>query len=370
MSAATAARQGGARKGEIPVRNAWYFLLYAWDMAAFRGGLRADVERSPTLLGLLSRVLLTSSRELLRRELGRAFAAREAPVEGVRGRIDFARSLKRLDFEAGRASCKFSELEIDTPRNRILRSTMGSLARDPRVDHTAASKAAELRQELGTAVRAMEGVTIERITREAFRRLQLGRNDRAYALPLSICALIHRLELPTEDEGDHALTALLRDEITFHSLFERFVRNFWRTHLGGLYAVKSEVLEWFDELACPLAPAMRTDITLTGRAPPFRRLVVDTKYYTSSLSNGQYATARFHSNNLYQIYAYLRTQEHRSGSHRDAEGMLLYPTTTVDLDEMMKVQGHRIRVATVNLAEPWPQIEARLLSLVAPRAAS
>ena len=78
---------------------------------------------------------------------------------------------------------------------------------------------------------------------------------------------------------------------------------------------------------------MHTDITLTGRAPPFRRLVVDTKYYTSSLSTGQYGTTRFHSNNLYQIYAYLRTQEHRSDSHRDTEGR-------------------------------WPQIEPRLLSLV------
>lgn len=32
----------------------------------------------------------------------------------------------------------------------------------------------------------------------------------------------------------------------------------------------------------------------------------------------------------------------------------------------MKVQGHRIRIATVNLAQPWEQIEARLLALVAP----
>ena len=366
MSAAAAVHPGGAKGGEIPVRNAWYLLLYAWDMAAFRGSLKADVERSPTLLGLLARVLAESTRDLLRRELGREFAALEAPVSGVRGRIDFARSLKRLDFESGRASCRFSELEIDTPRNRIIRSTMASLACDPRVDPTGTKEAAALRHDLGTAVRVMEGVTLEKVTREAFRRLQLGRNDRAYSLPLSICALIHRLELPTEHEGDHALTALLRDEITFHSLFERFVRNFWRTHLGDLFTVRSEVLSWFDELDCPLAPAMRTDITLTWRAPPFRRLVVDTKYYTSSLSTGPYGTARFHSGNLYQLYAYLRTQEHRSASHRDAEGMLLYPTTAVDLDEAMKVQGHRIRVATVNLAHPWPEIEARLLSLAAP----
>ncbi len=175
--------------------------------------------------------------------------------------------------------------------------------------------------------------------------------------------------MPTEGEGDHALTALLRDEITFHALFERFVRNFWRAHLGDQYQVKSERLDWFDELDCKLAPAMYTDITLTSRAAPRRRLVVDTKYYRTTLTAGPYGGARFRSGNLYQIYAYLRTQEHRSEAYRDAEGMLLYPTTTIELDEAMKVQGHRIRVATVNLAQPWPQIDARLRALVAPVAA-
>lgn len=145
----------GPVAGDIPVRNAWYLLLYAWDMAAFRGKLGAQVEHSPTLLGLLARVLVESTRDLLRRELGRAFAVKRAAVRGVRGRIDFARSLKRLELEAGRASCEFSELDIDTPRNRILRSTMDALARDPRVDHVAATKKADgLRQDLRNAVRA------------------------------------------------------------------------------------------------------------------------------------------------------------------------------------------------------------------------
>ncbi len=69
------------------------------------------------------------------------------------------------------------------------------------------------------------------------------------------------------------------------------------------------------------------------------------------------------SQNLYQIYAYLRTQEHRSAAHAAAEGMLLYPTTRLELDEAMFVQRHRIRVATVDLSRPWPEIEERLLAL-------
>ena len=35
-----------------------------------------------------------------------------------------------------------------------------------------------------------------------FRQLQLGRSDGAYALPLAICYLLYRMELPTEGQGD------------------------------------------------------------------------------------------------------------------------------------------------------------------------
>ena len=44
--------------------------------------------------------------------------------------------------------------------------------------------------------------------------------------------------------------------------------------------------------------------------------------------------------------------------------MLLYPTVEYELDERMDIQGHNIRVATVDLAVPWDAIEARLLSYV------
>src|SRR5438094_10183108 len=49
--------------------------------------------------------------------------------------------------------------------------------------------------------------------------------------------------------------------------------------------------------------------------------------------------------------------------HCEAAGLLLYPTTERELDETMFIQGHSIRVATVNLDQPWNEIERRLLYL-------
>jgi 5-methylcytosine-specific restriction enzyme subunit McrC len=347
----------------IPIRNAWYLLLYAWDLAHWRDATRMAAEDAPTLLGLLARVLDESTRKLLRRQLGRAHQERTATIQGIRGRIDFGASLRGLHFERGQAVCKFPELSIDTPRNRILRSTIAQLATDPRVDAGNPSKGSELRGRLRQLGDQMAGVSLVRLSSSDFRRVQLGRSDRDYELPLTICALLHRLEIPTEAEGDHALTGLLRDEIEFPKLFECFVRNFYRMHLTDC-SVGSEVLSWHDTLGSKLAPAMRTDITIEHLAAPEWRLVIDTKFSSTTLGENQYGAMHFKSGNLYQIYAYLRTQEDMSDRHRNAAGMLLYPTTSGQLDESMLVQGHRIRVATLDLSQVWKDIEARLVTLI------
>lgn len=340
-------------------------LLYAWDLAAWRGNFKGAVEDSPQLLGLLARVLVDASELLLRRQLGRQHHERQESIRGIRGRIDFGKSLKRLEFESGRATCTFSELDVDTPRNRILRATLERLVGEPRLRAgDTQAKVEVLRHRLRSAVRRMEGVSAVRLSSFDFTRLALGRNDTAYKLPLSICELIYSLRLPTQTVGDAVLASLLGDEVRFSLLFESFVRNFCRYHYATDLAVQREQLSWGDVLNNPLVPSMNTDVTLKQKAPPNRRLIVDTKYYANTLDQGPYGGPKFKAENLYQMYAYLRTQEDRGPRFRDAQGMLLYPTTQQDLDEAMEVQGHRIRIATVNLAAPWETIEARLHELI------
>jgi len=357
------ADSGPDAAARIPVQNVWHLLLYAWDRAEWKGYSSWESETSPKLLGLLARILARATRALLRRQLGRAHERRVEALRGIRGRIEFAASLKHLTFGKGAVYCDFSELTVDTLRNRILLATLHRLASS--ADLLLAYQRDQedlLRQELRSLTRMLQAVSLVPIGSGDFSRLQLGRNDLNYALPMAICALIHRLEMPTEAKGDQALASLLRDEIKFHDLFERFVRNFYCLHLRQTL-VRAETLMWHDELGCRFVPCMRTDVTLDEKRPPYRRLIIDTKYSMTTLVERAEGVEKFKSQNLYQIYAYLRTQEHLSEAHRCAGGMLLYPTIDCEIDESMKVQGHRIRIATVNLSQDWDRVEARLLEL-------
>ncbi len=346
------------------MRNAWLLLLYAWDLAVYADRFDSEMDDATSLLGLLARVLHDATQPLLRRQLGRSFRQHTQEIEGVRGRIDLVATARLVARQTSRTRCTYNQLTVDTPRNRLLKATLARLARDPRLTHPSRpQKEKKIRQDLRQLVREMKDVTLAPVDFSVLSSLQLGRNDREYRLPLKICELVHRLQMPSEDSGDHAWMALQRDEIKFHDLFERFSRNYLRVHFPG-WDVASKRLTWpVEEDASLLMPTMQTDISLSDRATGYR-IVVDTKFYQHTLSTHHRGTGRFHSQHLYQLYTYLRTQEERSDHHRRSTGVLLYPRVDQMLDERSVVQGHMMRVMTVNLAAAWSDIEAQMRNVV------
>lgn len=348
---------------KIPIQNVWYMLLYVWDMAGWKGQFKAEAESSPSLLGLLARILAESTERLVRQQLRRSHEPHHETIRGIRGRIDFATCIKKRTFEKGAASCYFSELSVDTLKNRILLATLHRLSRDYRIEYgVQGTQSAELRQKLRMLIQEMQGVTLTPVCLSDFSRLQLTRNDRDYFIPLKICSFIQRLEMPNESSGDHAVVSLLRDEIKFCSLFERFVLNFYRINLPESGAA-SETLKWPGAESCRYMPVMKTDITLKSPTDS-RRVVIDAKYYLSLFATSQHGSDKFRSGHLYQLYAYLRTQEESGDKYKNTTGMLLYPTTTHDIHETVDVQGHRIRIETLDLNQSWENIEKHLLDIV------
>ena len=92
-----------------------------------------------------------------------------------------------------------------------------------------------------------------------------------------------------------------------------------------------------------------------------RRIVIDTKF-NAIVTNGWYREESLRSGYLYQMYAYLRSQEGSGdGYSDDAEGLLLHPAVGSTLDESVVVQGHKIRFMTVDLTASASSIRAELL---------
>jgi 5-methylcytosine-specific restriction enzyme subunit McrC len=97
---------------------------------------------------------------------------------------------------------------------------------------------------------------------------------------------------------------------------------------------------------------------------PYRTITIDAKFYKSPLVS-QYEGDRYHSDHLYQLFAYLRNAKTKGPEYEGAEGILLYGEVGTKLDETFEVQGHPIRVYSLDLNQEWQGIHEDLLSLTA-----
>ena len=179
---------------------------------------------------------------------------------------------------------------------------------------------------------------------------------------LSVCELILQRQMPLEAEGTAVSPGPHREELILYRIYERFVANFYRMpqRLGSRCPEAAR-------LACRAVnehlPSMVPDLILqepkTGRM-----IVLDTKFTAGSLVENQWENQSIDTSHLYPLYAYLRSQEQLSETHRMASGILLYPSAQYGLSENFQLQEHMIRMEYVDLTAPWQDVENYLLDLV------
>src|SRR5215216_6262089 len=358
----------------IPIRNVWHMLLYAWNEAPFhelRGWTleEAFVEQAPTLDMLLASALIRLMQQRLRIGLGRDYVREAGTLRGLRGRIDFSATIKQHALERGQLICEFEGYRANSLKNQIIRSTLARLIKvgrfGPEPTHVR-----EIQQKLRRLLRDLDGIDFVELTPELIRRQLYTRtgHDHDYRLMLSICDLIVQRQMPTDSEGytTGIVPSIDRELLVLYRVYERFVANFYRFHLRQDWEISAQKrLEWHTNEANERLPLMIPDIVLQEKRSE-RMIVLDTKFTAQSLVENQWGKAVFDSSHLYQMYAYLKSQEHVFEAHRSAVGILLYPAVHNRFSEKVRLQDQVIRLESVDLAAPWQEIEGQLVELVTP----
>ena len=351
--------------GRIPVRNLWLLMLYASDL--FRQ-LDASEDRSfednpDDLPDLVAEILSHEVERRLRRNLSYGYQYRHEVLGRIRGRIDLLQTEAHQLLQRGMVACRFDELTIDTPRNRYVRSALEMISKFVRrkdLAHQCRSLVGSLRR---------QGVVGERPGREETSVERYGRHDAVDRKMVDAARLAFEIAIPTEQTGSRHLPLPDRDINWIRRLYEKGVAGFydvvlssrgWRVHPGTtIYWPKEGRSPRIDQIL----PTMRTDIVLDN-VDEGRRIVVDTKF-NSVLSSGWHRNEGIRSGYMYQIYAYLRSQE-VSGDPLSlhAEGMFLHPSVGEMFNEWVDIQGHRIHFKTVDLAADTKTIREQLLNAI------
>ena len=148
-------------------------------------------------------------------------------------------------------------------------------------------------------------------------------------------------------------------------LFEDFIKGFATKHLPAAKVSKKQVpwvVTGYDGSEAAL-PTMETDVTIDQAD---HKLIVECKFYkdgATTSGNSIYDGGGLRSNHLYQLQAYLNHQSQQPG-WGNVKGMLLYPTINEAIDFHFSILGHDVWVRSLDLNQPWQQIEERLKCLL------
>lgn len=353
---------------KIPIQNLYYLLCYAWDVTDQMQMVKVDGRQCHSLDNLLANVLANACERLLRRGLIQEYRYEEQEVDGIRGKLNIAESIKSGKYRNGRTICHIDELSKDVLINQIIYTTLMRLVLLDTLDISVMKKVRNI-------LRRFPKLKRIRITSKSFDLVRLHRNNSFYTLVLQTCKLIHQSTLPKKGtEGKYAFVDFTEDEFKMNVIFERFLMNFCKQHCKDKFPeVHREYITFqltpfgmmFKEAGKAL-PTMETDVTLYNPVTGEKN-ILDAKYYRETLVSKYGGTGKVRREHLSQIISYVMNQENPMKPHTlNARGTLVYPTINEDYDFSYRYRNtnHFINVRTVNLNQDWDKIEERIKKII------
>ncbi len=343
------------KHNSIFIKNIYYMLSYAFEAMKQSNEKELAGEEFDNLHNLLSRILSKGISYQLKQGLHREYINKAENLTVMRGKIDMNGSIKNKMARNRSLFCEYDELSENNLFNQILKSTVILLLRHGEVS---ADNKSNLKKEL-LFFSNVDEIDLSLIRWHALR---FSRNSQNYRMLISICQLIAEGLLLTTNDGDFHLANFF-DEKNMHSLYEKFILEYYIKEYPALNADASQISWALDDGIGTMLPLMRSDITLTiGN----KTLIIDAKCYTNTTQT-YHDTHKLHSNNLYQIFTYVKNKAASiQDENHSVSGMLLYARTESEIqpNNSYKMSGNDIHVKTLNLNCEFREI-ARELNKIA-----
>lgn len=326
-------------------------LSYAYETLQRQDEVDIEGEEFENIYDLFAAILAKGTANQVKKGLNKEYIEYTSELSTLRGKIDITSSIRQQTMRNKHLICSYDELSENSYMNRILKSVAYFLITkdDVKKDNRAALKKVML---------YFSNVEMIELSAINWSSLQYHRNNETYRMLMNICFLTVNKMLMTTEAGTIKITSFL-DEQQMHRLYEKFILEYYRKHFPEYKPASKEIL-WNIEGTADFLPVMHSDIMLTDGD---KCLIIDAKYY-SRVFQKQYDKQTLHSNNLYQIFTYVKNQD-RGGSGR-VSGMLLYAQTDegISPDIEYKMSGNIIEVKTLDLGVEFSKIAEQLNGII------
>lgn len=321
----------------IPIKNIYFLLCYALEIVEECNLRLSDPDDCDSQQELLARLIQKEVELQLKQGLYCTYQGRYENLPTVRGRIVMSSTIQTLCSCTHKIGCNFDELSINNIYNQIVKTTIYLLLNSDTVKK-------ETKSALRKLIPKLSEVSLCNPKIIPWDTLRFDQSNRRYRVLLKLCRLVIQGLLIDDKKDGEQLSSQLSEGV-MHKVYEKFILNYYKYHYPELMPEASQVhwnltdTTWSDYL-----PTMKTDAVLTG----ISKLIIDAKYYKKAYQYN-FGTPKFYSNNMYQIYTYVKNES--ESSDRNVAGMLLYARTQDEpiLQEAFRLGGTWFYVRTLDL---------------------
>ena len=333
----------------IPIQNIYYMLSYAFQTLQAENYKDLAAENFHNTAELCAAILDKGIGIQLKHGLRRDYVSKSESLSTLQGKLNISESIKTQTMLKKQMICTYDEFSTNIQFNQIIKSTVLLLLKA----NITNSRKKSLRKLL-LFFSDVNEIDLHFVNWNQ----QYNRSNQNYQMLIGMCYLVYKGLLTTQNNGTTNLMDFF-DGQRMCRLYEKFLLEYYRKEHPELTANASQIAWQLDDTENQMLPRMQTDIMLSKNN---NILIIDAKYY-SHMTQQQYGIHTLHSNNLYQIFTYVKNKEFELRNYEHTvSGMLLYAQTDEDIipNNTYHMSGNQISVLALDLNQDFSKISRTL----------
>lgn len=333
----------------IPIQNIYYMLSYAFQTLQAENYKDLAAENFHNTAELCAAILDKGIGIQLKHGLRRDYVSKSESLSTLQGKLNISESIKTQTMLKKQMICTYDEFSTNIQFNQIIKSTVLLLLK--------ANITNSRKKSLRKLLLFFSGVNEIDLHFVNWNQ-QYNRSNQSYQMLIGMCYLVYKGLLTTQNNGTTKLMDFF-DGQRMCRLYEKFLLEYYRKEHPELTANASQIAWQLDDTENQMLPRMQTDIMLSKNN---NILIIDAKYY-SHMTQQQYGIHTLHSNNLYQIFTYVKNKEFELRNYEHTvSGMLLYAQTDEDIipNNTYHMSGNQISVLALDLNQDFSKISRTL----------
>ena len=355
---------------KIPIKNIYYLLCYAWDIAIYNVDKSCGSEEFSNIYNLLGRMLCDDVDTLIKRGFYKGYIDQVESTSRLKGQINISDSINQMTILKKQMICCYDDYSSNVLFNQIIKSTLIDFLKVPYLDKDICKKIKKL-------ICYFDDVNYIYVTNRIFYSLRFNRNNRNYQRIINVCKLFRFGLIANENGNDFKFLGFI-EENYMNKIYEKFILNFYNHHLDHKkYRVHAPNVEWKldknivnnldDYFFIEEEPGnRRTDIVIENKIDNIE-LTLDAKYYKDMLVKKYMSDGKmtYRTSHLNQVRGYVLDSKFNGQKY----GGLIYPTVNenekYEKGMLIPISGSYIIIKSLNLNQEWCDIEKDLVSFAA-----